>query len=117
MDPDDEMVLDHVYKEAKEEMAMERRYEYKLNHLRDYVLLPEASKDDIDSYVHESKCDRMRTCSHGLPIQEGVRTGVIYHLIDEDDWEACDDASIGGDDSIQYLNENGLPLITPARAD
>ena len=113
MDPGDEMVRDHVEKEAKEEMAMERRCEDKLDNLRYYVLLPEASKDNIDSYVHESACNTMRKCSHGLPIQEGVRTGAIYHL--EDDWEACDDADIDGAvDGIQYLRENGLPLITPA---
>ena len=59
----------------------------------DYVLLPEGDPWNIDDYEQDPQPTNVNnTCSHGLYVDEGVKSGTMYHLNpDLGLWAACDD--------------------------
>lgn len=76
----------------------------------DYVLLPEGDPWNIDDYEQDPQPTNINnTCSHGLYVDEGVKSGTMYHLNpDLGLWAACDDY-----EDIEKMVREGKTLTQP----
>ena len=78
----------------------------------DYVLLPEGDPWNIDDYEQDPQPTNINnTCSHGLYVDEGVKSGTMYHLNpDLGLWAACDDY-----EDIEKMVREGKTLTVRGR--